>query len=426
MIRKPAAILALLTALNFLNFIDRWVLSAVLPLVQEELRISGFVAGSLATVFLIGYFVTSPLFGHLADRGDLPGGRKGIMAVGVSIWSLATAATGLAGGAGGLVASRAVVGVGEASYMTVAPTIIDDMATPEKKGRWLSIFYFAIPVGSALGFVIGGIVGKQLGWRAAFFVVGLPGVIAAALCLLIVEPVVTHAVRERIALAKTATALAAIHLYRRGVLGYAAQTFAIGGFGYWAPTVIYRRYGLPVDKASATFGVILVLAGGAGTILGGAWTDRWIKHARAANEDETSARIALRICAISASIAAPAAAACFLAATPTQFFAMAFVCELALFLSTSPINAALLRSVPTSMRATAMAMSIFGIHLFGDLWSPPLLGLAMDHLPVTIAMMGVPIAIATSAVVWWLPLRSASTTPSPSSAGTAALPRSRA
>jgi MFS family permease len=419
-IRKPAAILALLTALNFLNFIDRWVLAAVLPLVQADLHLSGFVAGSLATVFLIGYFVTSPLFGHAADRG-LPGGRKRIMAAGVAVWSVATAATGLAGGAGGLIASRAVIGVGEASYMAVAPTIIDDMAAPEKKGRWLSIFYLAIPVGSALGFVIGGIVGKNFGWRAAFFTVGAPGILAAALCLLIVEPL-QHVVRERVALMKSATTLAAMPLYRRGVLGYAAQTFAIGGFGYWAPTVIYRRFGLPLDKASATFGVILVLAGGAGTILGGAWTDRWIKRARAAGNDETAARIALRVCAISGAVAAPAGAACFLATTSTQFFAMAFVCELALFLSTSPINAALLRSVPGTMRATAMAMSIFAIHLFGDLWSPPLLGYLMDHLPITTAMMGVPIAIATSAVVWWLPVSSPlGATPSPSSAGTAAL-----
>jgi len=400
--RRPAANFALLTALNLLNYLDRFVLSAVLPLVQDELGINGFVAGSLATVFLVGYFATSPFFGLLADRGGESGARKKLMAAGVAVWSAATAATGLSAGAAALIASRAVVGVGEASYATIAPTIIDDMAAPEKKGRWLSIFYLAIPVGSALGFVIGGIVGKHFGWRAAFFAVGIPGVLAAALCLTVVEPV-AHAVRERLALAKTARTLAAILLYRRGVLGYAAQTFAMGGFGYWAPTFLYRRYGLPLDKASGTFGVILVLAGGAGTVLGGAWTDRGIKRAKAAGDDGASARVALRVCAVSSMLAAPLAAGCFWAGNATQFFALAFACELALFISTSPINAALLRSVPSNMRASAMAMSIFGIHALGDLWSPPFLGLAMDHLPLPMAMMGVPMAIALSSAVWWVP-----------------------
>jgi MFS family permease len=404
-IRRPAAILALLTALNLLNYLDRYVLSAVLPLIQAELHISGFMAGSLATVFLVGYFATSPLFGALADRGTATGAtgaRKTLLSVGVAVWSAATAATGLSGGAGSLIASRAVVGVGEASYATIAPTIIDDMAPPQKKGRWLSTFYVAMPVGSALGFIVGGIVGKHFGWRAAFFTVGIPGVLAAALCLAIVEPV-GRAVREQLPFAKTAKTLAATPLFRRAVLGYAAQTFAVGGFGYWAPTFLFRRYDLPLDRGSGTFGVVLVLAGGAGTVLGGAWADRQIKRANAAGDEDASARVALRVCSVSAFVAAPLAAACFFAGSPTQFFALGFGCLLALFVSTSPINAALLRSVPSSMRASAMAMSIFGIHALGDLWSPPLLGLAMDHLPIATAMMGVPLAVAVSAAVWWVP-----------------------
>ena len=177
MIRKPAAILALLTGLNLLNYLDRLVLSAVLPKVQESLGLSNFVGGSLATVFLIGYFVTSPIFGQLADRGA----RKGIIAAGVAVWSIATFASGLATTALALVLGRAMVGVGEASYATLAPTIIDDMSPPDRKGRWLSVFYVAIPVGSALGYLTGGFVEKHHGWRAAFFVAGGPGILLAAL-----------------------------------------------------------------------------------------------------------------------------------------------------------------------------------------------------------------------------------------------------
>ncbi|HEY2517773.1 MAG TPA: MFS transporter, partial [Polyangiaceae bacterium] len=224
MIRRPAAILALLTALNFLNYIDRYVLSTVLPLVEAELGLSNFVAGTLATVFLVGYFATSPFFGQLGDREGVPGGRKGLLAAGVGVWSLATFASGLASGAASLAGARAFVGIGEASYGTIAPTIIDDLAPPSKKGRWFSIFYLGITVGSALGFVIGGVVQKFVGWRATFFVVGGPGILAALLCLGMVEPA-RKGLAARPELLRSALRLAKIPLYRRSILGYCAATF---------------------------------------------------------------------------------------------------------------------------------------------------------------------------------------------------------
>ncbi len=174
-IRRPALVLGRLTALNLLNYLDRFVLSAVLPKVQDDLHLSNFVGGSLATVFIIVYFVTSPVFGSLADRAGT-GGRTRLVTLGIVVWSLATIASGLAHDTWSLLAARAVVGVGEASYATIAPTLIDDVAPPEKKGRWMAIFYSAIPIGSALGYVLGGTVEHATGsWRAAFFVAGGPG-----------------------------------------------------------------------------------------------------------------------------------------------------------------------------------------------------------------------------------------------------------
>jgi MFS family permease len=298
-----------------------------------------------------------------------------------------------------LAAARAFVGVGEASYATVAPTIIDDMAGPEKKGRWLSIFYVAIPIGSALGFVIGGLLGK-LGWRQAFWIVGGPGILAAALCLFFAEPV-RRAQREPARALESLGTLARIPLYRSAVLGYAAQTFALGGFGYWAPKFISEVYGLPVSQASTTFGGILVVSGGLGTWLGGSWADRWTARTTAPGDAHGAARIDLRVCAITGAIAAPLAAAAFWAPTAKTFFACSFVCEIAAFASTSPVNAAILRSVPSELRASAMALSIFGIHLLGDLWSPLVLGALRDLLPPAVAMMGVPIALAVSAALWF-------------------------
>src|SRR5580692_3168661 len=154
MISRPFAVLALLTALNLFNYLDRLVLSAVLPRIEDQFALSHGASGLLGTIFLIGYFTTSPIFGTLADRGK----RKGLLAIGIGVWSLATIASGLSRSFVELAVARALVGVGEASYATIAPTLIDDLAPPERKGSWLAIFYSAMPIGAALGYVTGGIV----------------------------------------------------------------------------------------------------------------------------------------------------------------------------------------------------------------------------------------------------------------------------
>src|SRR5262245_17363546 len=151
MIRSRVAILALLTGLNLLNFIDRAILAAVLPQMVPDLGMSNFEGGLLNTAFLIGYFATCPVFGARADKKA----RKGLLALGVVIWSVATVGSGLATGFWTMLAARVVVGVGEASFAVLAPTIIDDVTPPERKGSALSTFYLAIPLGYALGYIVG-------------------------------------------------------------------------------------------------------------------------------------------------------------------------------------------------------------------------------------------------------------------------------
>jgi MFS transporter, Spinster family, sphingosine-1-phosphate transporter len=405
-IRRPLTLLILLTGLNLLNYLDRMVLSAVLPRIEGALHLSHFVGGSLATVFLVGYFLTSPIFGTLADRGR----RTYLIAAGVAVWSLATFASGLATGATSLIIARVFVGVGEASYATIAPTIIDDIAPHDKKGKWLAIFFAASPIGSALGYFTGGIADKAdkvEGWRHAFWVAGLPGVLLAGLCLLIVDPPrqLHHKKESLLAAAKE---LVPMRIFRRGVLGYCAYTFAIGGFAYWAPTFLFNTYGLSLAKANLYFGAITVVAGAIGTMLGGAWGDRAARVDRGEDDpDRNSALGYLRVCAITTAIGAPIAMACFFANSYQLFFALVFPCEIALFMSTSPINAVILRSVPAPRRASAVALAIFAIHLFGDLWSPPLIGKLADAMPMRIAMMMLPIAFGIGALVWWLPGRRA-------------------
>jgi len=397
MIRRPWVILLLLTGLNLLNYLDRFVLSAVLPRIEGELHLGHSVSGLLGTVFLVGYFATSPVFGALADRGK----RTGLIALGIFVWSLATIASGLATGVLSLGLARIAVGVGEASYATIAPTIIDDLAPAAKKSTWLAIFYAASPVGSALGYVVGGQVDAHWGWRSAFFVAGGPGIVLALACLLLVDPPRREIAKPGPVLA-TIRPLARIPLYVRAVLGYAAFTFAIGGFGYWGPTYLFQRFspmGLSLKAANNGMGAVTVAGGALGTAIGGFWGDR--AGRRVANEQRVPAL--LRVCAIGSAIGAPLAALAILAPSPGLFFVAFFACEVAVFLSTSPINAAILDSVPPAIRASAMAVCIFGIHLLGDLWSPPGVGALADHLPMPIAMLALPLAIALSAVVWWRP-----------------------
>ncbi len=421
-IRSPGKVLALLTGLNLLNYLDRLVVSAVLPQIQEELLLTNFESGLLATVFLVSYFVASPIFGALADRGK----RTPLLALGVVVWSIATIASGLAGGKFALFAARALVGVGEASYATIAPTLIDDIAPPGKKGRWLAIFFAATPIGGALGYLVGGAIAHEHGWRTAFMVAGGPGLVLAFTCLAIVEPqrVLAKTRDSMLAIArellpmrmfggpKAATGAPPFPIYRRAVFGYCAQTAAIGAFSFWAPTFRYKQHAMPLDRANFIFGALTVVGGATGTALGGVIGDRASRRDWGeSNRDLGAARAFLRVSAWGSFIAAPAAVAAFMATSSTGFFVAVFVCEVALFLSTSPINAAILRSVPEHRRASAMALTILMIHLFGDLWSPPAVGRLADVLGMRAAMMLLPFAIGASGIFWWLRRPSGAPTP---------------
>ena len=409
MIRSHRAILALLTLLNFVNYLDRFLIAAVAPKIQEELGLSDPEIGAVMSAFMLGYFATSPAFGWLGDRYR----RKELIAAGVLAWSLATAASGGAMTFATMYATRIFVGVGEASYASLSPTIIDDMSTPEKKNRDLAIFYSATPIGSALGFMLGGWLQDSFGWRTAFYVAGAPGVLLALLTLLIVEPARARAKGEkkeeesagapRAAAASPYRTLLGEPVYLLAVAGYVLQTFALGGFTMWAPAFLYRKLCMDLKDANFWFGAVAVVTGFAGTAIGGTLADRM---------KEERVRACLKICAWSSVVAAPFALATLLMPTPLTFFLAIGACELALFASVSPINAAVMLSVPAAVRANAMAFSIFAIHLLGDWRSPILIGDVSERLGdpgrqctggrgLQAAMYMLPAALALSAVAWW-------------------------
>jgi MFS family permease len=424
MIRDRRAIVALLTALNFLNYIDRAVIAAVVDPMSKELSLSGFQAGLLNSAFLIGYFATSPLFGMRADKHA----RKGLITLGVVVWSLATVASGLAPGFGTLLAARIVCGVGEASFVVLAPTIIDDVMPAGRKGTALSVFFLAMPLGYALGYILGGYLATLWDWRTAFLMTGGPGIALALVCLLIAEP--TRKLADaKASLIDGLREIIQVPLFRRAVLGYCAYNAAVGAFSFWAPSFLVNRFpaALNLKTANFWFGVVLIVAGAVGTFVGGWWADRKIRRlpqpapaaAYDAPEHKAAVNVLLWVSAAGMVVAAPVAAVCFFVPTPTLFFALAFVVEIGLFLSTSPINIALMRAVPVERRASAIAANVFAIHLFGDLWSAALLGLLQDWLSpqLALAMMSLPLTFAWSAYLWWPRRREALGTPAASGSG---------
>lgn len=394
-IRRPVLVLIFLTGLNLLNYLDRFVLSAVLKSIQTELDLKNLEGGTLATVFLLGYFVTSPFFGALGDRRS----RPALIAGGVIVWSLATVATGMARGFTSLLIARAVVGVGEASYATIAPTIIDDLAPPDKRRRWLAIFYAAIPVGSALGVVLGGAIGQSMGWRSAFYVAGGPGLLLAVLCFFIADPPRQAPARRRPMLESLRT-LFGVRRYRQAVLGYSAYTFAIGAFAHWGPLYVQERYAMKEGPAGVAFGAVTVVGGALGTAIGGFLGDPKAEP-RTADDEAALVRRNLRLCAVSTAIGVPLAVLALLSPVAIPFFGLLFAAQVAFFVVSSPINAIVLRTVPDHLRASAMALSIFTIHVLGDLWSPALEGALADHVPRQWAMQLLPLAFTVAAVLWW-------------------------
>lgn len=370
---SPGWLLFILTGLNLFNYLDRFVLSAVALPLQKELHISDGQVGRIVTTFMLGYFVTSPLFGYLGDRSS----RKWLIAGGIFIWSLGTVLTGFASTFAMLLAFRVLVGVGEASYATISPSLISDSFSAAKRNNALTIFYAAIPVGAALGNILGGSIAAASSWRHAFIWAGAPGLVLALVLLPFAEP--KRGGQEAAPLDASAAkpkftdvfGLLRLPDYLLVVLGYTAYTFALGAFALWGPAFLSRVHRVPVENAAHFFGLVLVVAGLLGTLLGGWLATAWQKRNRAGYAFTLG---------LSVLLAAPMATFAFLLNNKSAAMICLATAMFLLFLSTGPVNTLILETVPVNLRASAMALSIFMIHLFGDMWSPELVGHVSDFL----------------------------------------------
>ena len=394
--RAARRTLILLTLVNLVNYLDRFVVPALVEsLKRSEMRPNDAELGSLAMAFLLVYTVASPVFGRLGDRGN----RPRLLAAGVALWSLATAAGALARSFPQLFAARATVGIGEAAYGTIAPALLADLFPRERRGRAFAVFFVATPVGSALGYILGGLADARFGWRAAFLIAGVPGLLLAAAFLVLTdpprgtpEPGELPRDRARDGILSAARRLLGNRLYRRTVAGYAAYTFALGALAFWTPAFLERARGVPRASATVQFGIIAVATGLTGTLAGGWIADRIAKR---------RARAELWLSGWATLAAVPAAVAVFVFREPAIYLPAIVVAELLLFCSTGPINAVIVGVVSPVERARASALAIFAIHAFGDVPSPPLVGLVSDATSLQLAfLLLLPAALVVAGAIW--------------------------
>jgi MFS family permease len=428
--------LALLLAINLFNYIDRYVLAALVPSIRASFaargeNISSQQMGYLAPAFLVSYMVGAPIFGWLGDRSS----RWRLIALGVVLWSLASGASGLAGTFTALFLTRCFVGIGEAAYGPVAPTVIADLYPVERRGRVLAWFYCAIPVGSALGYALGGQVSGHADvvqaataavgtpaqptawpssaaalvtelyhrddWRRGFYLVVIPGIALGLLSLIMREP--RRGQSEGVSVTEPRKLgwndfrrLFAIRSYTLNTLGMAAMTFAFGGLAFWMPTYLVEERGAPrlagVDCQSA-FGGLTALAGLLATLAGGLAGDRLRSRFSGAYFLVSGATMLIGFPMVLLFLWTP---------FPWNWLVI-FVAVFCLFFNTGPTNTILANVTHPAIRANAFAVNIFIIHILGDVISPSIIGSIRDNTPhnsFVSAFIVVSLMILIGGIIW--------------------------
>jgi MFS family permease len=394
--RAATYALAILTFINLFNYLDRQIVAALVESIKPDLGLTDTQLGLIPTGFIVVYTLTSPIFGTLGDRR----GRPPLVAIGVAIWSIATALGGFARGFMSLFVARSTVGVGEAAYGTIAPALLSDHFPFEKRGRVFAVFFAAIPIGSAAGYVLGGFIDQHFGWRAAFWIAGAPGLLLSFLILGVKDPPrglhdAPDAARDA-AHAQRSIAAGYLHLLRNrrfllSAIGYGAYTFALGGLAFWMPAFLERIRGMPRHEATIVFGGITVVTGFVGTFAGGWLGDYFLKVSRQSY---------LWVSGTATLLAVPVAYVAVTAPNKSVYLPAIVVAEVLIFVSTGPINSAIVNVVAPNERATALGLSVLLMHLLGDIPSAWLIGVVSDATSLDRAFLLVPLAILVAGVVW--------------------------
>ena len=405
----PRTALIVLTALNLLNYADRNILFAVQPLVQDEFHLTKTQVGYLTSAFLGFYMIAAPFVGPLADRYS----RKLIIVLGAMFWSGVTLLTALTHTYGQLLVRHTLVGVGEATFVTIAPTFVADLFSEDKRGRILGVFYLAIPVGSAAGYLVGGSLAPIYGWRFPFYIGAVPGFLLALAALFLNEPErgqfdTLPGSPER----STVFGLSHNRAFLTATLGMAAMTFSLGGIQVWMPQFLYSERHYSLQSANFIFGVIIVVDGTLASLAGGWLGDYLLRRMKSSY---------YLVSAVSMALGVPFMIVALFTSGRAMLPAIA-VAAFFLLINTSPLNAAVINSVDAHIRATAIAANIFIIHILGDVPSPTMMGWVADHRSLQIAFVLPVVAMVVSSAILFAGMKYAPTvrvdsTPTSASSG---------
>jgi|694.fasta_scaffold02387_12 predicted MFS family arabinose efflux permease len=413
----PWGVLIFLAVVNTLNFFDRYIVQSVEPLLKQEFALTNKESGMLGAAFVLGYFIFSPIFGYLGASRD----RRWLMGIGLLVWSACTALTGLAPTFLVFVLARIMVGVGEASFGSIVPGYLKGrISNPIQLNNALSIFFVAIPVGSALGYVVGGNMAEVWGWRSVFFAAAVPGILLS-LCFVKIAPEAAANKRRSDTShigsgAQLASGLSGFYqgvkqIFSRSdlsftIAGYVFNTFALNGIAMF----VVRHgegLGMEADDVAATFGGILVVTGFLGTLGGGFLASKL----SAARPNRIKAMLAF--ISITTLLGAPCLAVAFLAKSPEWFFGACSVAEIALFAGVAPLNSVLVQRSPRGLETLTQGVSIFLINLFGAAagmyavgWATDLLlalpSVASEAAALALALQVTTIAMILSGLLWWI------------------------
>ncbi|XP_020501365.1 protein spinster homolog 1 isoform X1 [Labrus bergylta] len=379
--------------INLLNYMDRFTVAGVLPDIEQYFGIDDSKSGLLQTVFICSYMFLAPVFGYLGDRYN----RKIIMSVGITFWSLVTLASSYTPKEHfwALLLTRGLVGVGEASYSTIAPTIIADLYVKGKRTNMLSIFYFAIPFGSGLGYIVGSQVGNLAhDWHWALRVTPGLGLIAVVLLLLVVKEPKRGAIEVRpehqlhqTSWLKDLQALSKNYSFVLSTFGFTAVAFVTGSLALWAPTFLFRAAVFNGERApcvegncassdSLIFGAITCVSGVLG-VASGVQVSRQLR--------KRTARADPLVCAAGLLLSAPFLymAIVFAQDSTIATYIFIFLGETFLSMNWAIVADILLYVVVPTRRSTAEALQIVISHLLGDAGSPYLIGVVSDSLRKT-------------------------------------------
>jgi len=389
---QPYSALLVLTSLNLLNYADRNVLFAVQPLVQAEFHVSKEKIGLLTSAFLGFYMVAAPFVGPLADRYS----RKLIIMLGAIFWSGLTLLTAVTHNYTELLVRHTLVGVGEATFVTIAPTFVADLFHENVRGRILGVFYLAIPVGSAAGYLLGGYLAPRHDWRFPFYIAAVPGFVLALVVLLLKEPPRGQfdSLKET---PERGTVLGLVRnpAFLTSTLGMAFMTYSLGGIQVWIPQFLYSERHFTLEKANLMFGIIVVIDGILASLAGGWLGDYLLPRMKSSYYFVSAASMLLGI---------PAMIVALFNKGPLMIPAIG-VAAFFLLLNTAPLNAAVINSVGAHIRATALAVNIFIIHILGDVPSPTMMGWVADRRSLQAAFVLPVVAMGISSAILFYGMR---------------------